>query len=312
MSKDDLDLQLQIASEALREELRGVPGLSMKRKFKSELSDTRGRYTDIATLPRGLKLQLWLDKAAGDDRHRFYIGFSFGSAKQLDAFLGKAPQDMLPHSNKRTLREKDWKPLGRDSYAYLESREEFLSAPYLERYPKWGTHFFGLYDWGGHGSKSTSDLDVYKAKMFIKNVVEVLGEGKGNTRKIVDPEVRQLIENAATKMVKKHFKTQVPPYSIISREADCIGWDFEARRGKELLKLEVKGLKGRVASVEVTPNEYNAMKKDRKRFRLCIVTNALEDQRAKLRIFRYENGWRNEESESLEIEELMAARITVV
>jgi hypothetical protein len=106
------------------------------------------------------------------------------------------------------------------------------------------------------------------------------------------------------------------PVGLTSFEADNIGWDLEARQGRATLRLEVKGLSGDAAVVEVTPNEYKAMisQSDRATYRLCIVTDALAAKHARLRIFAFDSdakSWLSDDREKLKITELKAARISV-
>jgi len=95
---------------------------------------------------------------------------------------------------------------------------------------------------------------------------------------IVDPEHRQRVERAAIQKVVSHYKSL--GYNLISQEADNVGWDLQAisEDCEEELQLEVKGLSGRKAVVELTPNEYRAMTSPEfaKSYRLCIVTSALD------------------------------------
>lgn len=53
------------------------------------------------------------------------------------------------------------------------------------------------------------------------------------------------------------------------------GWDLEATSGSLTLRIEVKGLSGKAASIELTPNEYNALLEKTLDYRLCIVTGSL-------------------------------------
>lgn len=130
----------------------------------------------------------------------------------------------------------------------------------------------------------------------------------------VDPEHRQRVEKSAIERVTAYYEDL--DYDVISREADNLGWDLEARRGGSVLRLEVKGLSGAAAVAEVTPNEYKAMTSRRYRssYRLCIVTNALANGSAKLQIFGYDHQserWLTGDLEILNIAERVAARVSV-
>ncbi len=128
-----------------------------------------------------------------------------------------------------------------------------------------------------------------------------------------DPEHRGRVEAAAIKHVVRHYKKL--HYAVISCEAEKWGWDLEARQGETTLRLEVKGLSGSDVTVELTPNEYKAMRarQYRSSYRLCIVTDALAADRAKLRVFAYDadaDRWLDK-LEMLNIKELTGARMTV-
>lgn len=64
------------------------------------------------------------------------------------------------------------------------------------------------------------------------------------------------------------------------------GWDIEGREAGKRVLVEVKGLSGPAISVELTPNEYKAMKREKKRYRLFVVTNALAAPKA--HTFKYD------------------------
>jgi hypothetical protein len=65
------------------------------------------------------------------------------------------------------------------------------------------------------------------------------------------------------------------------RQKDNCGWDLEFTRDGLTLCIEVKGLSGAVLSVELSPNEYAAMKRAMDKsfpegeYRLAVVRNAL-------------------------------------
>ena len=88
-----------------------------------------------------------------------------------------------------------------------------------------------------------------------------------------DPLIRQQVERIAVKTTVSHYDNL--GYHVSSVERDNVGWDLNARLDRRYLKLEVKGLSGRRCVVALTPNEYEAMKRHRLTYRLCVVTNAL-------------------------------------
>ena len=102
---------------------------------------------------------------------------------------------------------------------------------------------------------------------------------KGQRSRKTDPEKNAKVEEAATRTTTKYFESI--GYTINSVEKDNRGWDLEARRENETLSIEVKGLSGKELSVELTPNEYAALKNSEKGedYRLCVVFTALTDPR---------------------------------
>ncbi len=107
-----------------------------------------------------------------------------------------------------------------------------------------------------------------------------------------DPVHNAEVEAAAVGAVRKHFEGWV----IKDRQKDNCGWDLEPRRGDETLCVEIKGLSGSQIAVELTPNEYDAMKRARDtsfkaEYRLAVVTDALGCQ-PKLWLFTHDSGHR--------------------
>lgn len=84
------------------------------------------------------------------------------------------------------------------------------------------------------------------------------------------------------------------------------------RKSARYLRVEVKGRSG-TGSVELTPNEYRAMQDNKLRlsYRLAIVHNALQKDKAITRIFAYApaaEAWLAETGETLKVEPVMGAR----
>jgi Domain of unknown function (DUF3883) len=147
-------------------------------------------------------------------------------------------------------------------------------------------------------------LHVWAAETFIKKIVEAQ-----TPRPPIDVH-RARVEDAAMKKLEAHFKAL--GYSVKYCDADNLGWDFEAKKAATTLHLEVKGLSGDNAVVELTPNEYKAMQERPSSYQVCIVTNALEDEKRRLRVFACENDrWVSKQGELLNIQPKTAARISV-
>lgn len=114
----------------------------------------------------------------------------------------------------------------------------------------------------------------------------------------VDAKARKKIEEAAVKFVIQEYQNR--GYSIISREADCVGWDLDATNGSITLKLEVKGLASNSICVHITANERNKMEIYKKHYRLCVVINAIKNPQ--LLVFIWDNllrKWVSEDDNSI-------------
>jgi len=125
-----------------------------------------------------------------------------------------------------------------------------------------------------------------------------------------DPLVRCRVEKMAVQITTDHFLTQ--GYLVDSVEADNVGWDLSAVRGKRELRLEVKGLSGNEICVELTPNEFAQMQKWRDSYQICVVTNVLTDPQ--LAVFSYRSKsdkWQDDRMRTLRFTQIVAARATV-
>ncbi len=80
-----------------------------------------------------------------------------------------------------------------------------------------------------------------------------------------------MVEHNAYNVVMEKFSKEgyeVAPVWLKNR-----GWDLEARRGKQVLYIEVKGRSGSDLVAELTPKEYK--KSSVPGYRICIVPAAL-------------------------------------
>lgn len=127
-------------------------------------------------------------------------------------------------------------------------------------------------------------------------------------RRSPDPIHRLKVEQAAIRRVQAHYAQR--GFTVRDVQKDNLGWDLEAKGQGEKLLLEVKGLSGSAAIVELTPNEFAMMGKHKKRYVLCIVTNAL-GRGSQLRRFRFEAGqWRDQDRDAgpLQLTQVIGAR----
>lgn len=81
------------------------------------------------------------------------------------------------------------------------------------------------------------------------------------------------VEDAAMKHVWAHYVAL--DYEMEDVSDRNLGWDLEATSDAVKLCIEVKGLSGDVATVSLTPNEYQAFEARSVNYRLCVVTDCL-------------------------------------
>ncbi|MEX0718548.1 MAG: DUF3883 domain-containing protein [Planctomycetaceae bacterium] len=135
-------------------------------------------------------------------------------------------------------------------------------------------------------------------------------ENVSGTPRQPDPFRRQQIERAAVEYVTRHFTAG--GYVVDSKETDNVGWDLEATRGREMLRLEVKGLSASAICVELTPNEYAKMREHRDSWRLCVVTSALTHPALAIFAWSSETGeWEDQRDRRLGVTERIAARCSI-
>jgi hypothetical protein len=142
---------------------------------------------------------------------------------------------------------------------------------------------------------------------------------KGGAPRSNDPEARKRIELAAVAYATRYYKSiEGGERTVESVERDAVGWDLNAIGPADTLKVEVKGLTGTEPVVELTPNEYEAMRspEHRNHYVIFIVTEAsTPSERA--HIFRYDAEastkkravWVSHSGRELQIEERTGARL---
>lgn len=103
-----------------------------------------------------------------------------------------------------------------------------------------------------------------------------------------DPVERAKVEEAAMRAADDYFRRYGYRRSWVHRLNK--GWDVTVRnkdRSVEM-KVEVKGLSGTGLAIDLTPNEYKKARAFRDDYRVCIVTNARDPLRRRVRLFRYD------------------------
>ena len=130
-----------------------------------------------------------------------------------------------------------------------------------------------------------------------------------------DIEKRQKVEQLAMDTTQTWYREQGWVTEDVSDRNR--GWDIEAKRDDRLLMIEVKGLSGETIAFELTPREYEEMKRlsPQGSYNVCVVTNTLNEERV-LHHFTYHTD-ANELVDAksgvrLQIQDKIAARITVI
>lgn len=134
-----------------------------------------------------------------------------------------------------------------------------------------------------------------------------------------DPAARKRIELAAVGFVTRYYRSVAGgEREVQSVEKDAVGWDLNVLGADEWLRVEVKGLSGDEATVELTPNEYAAMRSPEHRayYVVFIVTRA-GSSRAQGHIYRFDAEastrgkavWVSQTGRVLQIEERTGARL---
>ena len=132
---------------------------------------------------------------------------------------------------------------------------------------------------------------------------------EGTPRKS-DPFLRAKVEEAAIECVRNYYTA----YECVLVERDNRGWDLEFTCDDVRLLVEVKGCSGDAGRVELTPNEYKAMRDRRNRnvYRLAIVTRALDDPQLSIVSFNEsDDTWRDQNDCEVRVEVRKSARITI-
>lgn len=188
--------------------------------------------------------------------------------------------------------------------ATLLSPDERFSFPAIPRGVK-----------GGMGQSNVWYADSIEMVDFRKEVLEHIEEYEEKKSKRLskrmsrqtDVEARKKVEEIAVREVSREYSDR--GFSVTSVESQNLGWDLEAVFNKTELKIEVKGLSGREVSVEITRNEFEGMNAYKDSYRLCVVTDCLDNPT--LHVFSYSaetDEWLSEDGDLLVIDEIISAR----
>lgn len=158
----------------------------------------------------------------------------------------------------------------------LEEAERVFDVPYAPVHGK---------GYPGHSNVWYGDAVEQNAKIYLKSLRRYIGvdaigapntlrNGKpGRQPKRPDKDLISNIEKAAIRTTWDHFENL--GYKLVSVEKDNRGWDLEALKDDELLRLEVKGHLGNIVQFELTPNEYLQMQMNLYSYRVCMVRTCL-------------------------------------
>ena len=121
---------------------------------------------------------------------------------------------------------------------------------------------------------------------------------------------KQKVEQIAINTALEYFRDL--GFNVSSKETDNLGWDLEAIKENQILRIEVKGLSGKDVAFEFSPNEYLKSKEYKESYVISVVTNCLEFPI--LHNFRFdktENIWKDRFDNRIEIKEIVGARMRV-
>lgn len=152
---------------------------------------------------------------------------------------------------------------------------------------------------GAMGQSNVWYADTPKGRRFLAKVEDLIAgrlaapaRRRGGHAWQKDLKTRLRIEKKAVEVVAGHFERR--GYTLTDVQRDCKGWDLEATRDGLLYRLEVKGLGGRFEGIELTPNEYVAMRQYPETFCLCVVSDIETKAKPRPSIYEYapeEKAW---------------------
>lgn len=138
-------------------------------------------------------------------------------------------------------------------------------------------------------SKDPSVIEQYRchrpaekvAGILFMEMVDDIDEPQVGAGWSINPETRKAIEDAAVQRVWAHYEKD--EYDIDDRQKDNCGYDLLVTKGKEMLRVEVKGTASAEQAFWLTRNERAASVHTA--WRLAVVTNALSDAPSKPTIY---------------------------
>ena len=169
----------------------------------------------------------------------------------------------------------------------------------------------------GLGQSNVRYLHKANAQAFVRDLRQYIRRNGAprptprRNRRQPDPALRKRVETVAVNHVVKHYESR--GFTCHSVELDNVGWDLVCvREGLELL-VEVKGCSGD-AQVELTPNEYAAMRSrlHRDRYRLAIVSTALSDPHLSILTYNVsDDTWRDQHERLAKLQQRLGVRVRI-
>lgn len=177
-------------------------------------------------------------------------------------------------------------------YRFIANQEDCILLPVENRtlgVPS-GKGFMGQTPFWYGQSNESKDF-VNKVKKYINSSWQSIDNKKEiakNNNSFLNSNIEQRLktEKAAVQYVWGYYTNL--GYELKSVEKDNLGWDLEARKNNNILKIEVKGLSGLGKQIQLSPNEYKYFLKNEPDYRLCIVNDALSDIKPNLFICFYD------------------------
>jgi|SRR3972149_11916525 len=161
--------------------------------------------------------------------------------------------------------------------------------------------------------KHDGEFVKQEPQSYIK-IIPPSQPSKIGKRKPIEQERKLRIEKAAIDSVIDYYIKQ--GYDTESVEKDNIGYDLVAIQDEKELYVEVKGTSIsniNNATVGLTPNEYEASKNNRDKFRICIVSGALSNPMVHEFVWdKSKTAWYNEKALlRLNFQEIISANISI-
>jgi hypothetical protein len=235
---------------------------------------------DVKTLRSGraLAVKRW---SCGNTRsiqkgNRFYF---LRQGASLPGVIGSGEIRRAPYEGKH------WNDSSK-SALYVGIRIDTLANPEVDPYlptPELRSGRMGSYHWLPYKSgTSVPDrlvpaLDrlwrarTGSAKSAASSIAEIARRTVGGAG-FGSPEENKRIERAAIRVATVHFERD--GWRVRSVEADKVGYDLHCDRAGQILRAEVKGVRGTERRFILTAGEYRRARTDPE-FALCVVTSVL-------------------------------------